>query len=401
MANYKRLDGETDEELIYRVCNEKDLIGTWDDVAKILNDLTGNEYTESRYRKQYQAFQKLMDANKGKILGDNKYVEEIRNEQNNLAKERAKLQTERLELNRWVRENARDELLIERIADAITNLQPLDAPTRLRVVPSDNAKSYLLAFGDCHFGIEFEVMGLHGDIINAYSPEIFKNRMEMLFSKVVNIIEREGIDRLEIFELGDSIQGILRLNSQLSQLKYGIVESSILYAEYMATWINALSSYTDIRFQMVRDSNHSQLRICNAPKNAFPDENMGTVINAFLKERLKNNEHVTIIDNPTGMNYASMCGWCVLGIHGEVKNLATACNDYARVYGHPIDYLIGGHAHHAVSNEIGQNAEVIGVRSIIGTDPYGMSLRKTSDAGASLLVFDELEGLNCEYKIKL
>lgn len=45
--NYIREENESDEELIYRVCSDKDLIGSWQDVANVLNNLLNTEYTES------------------------------------------------------------------------------------------------------------------------------------------------------------------------------------------------------------------------------------------------------------------------------------------------------------------------------------------------------------------
>ena len=44
------MEAETDEELIYRICSEKETIGSWQDVANILNKLLNQEYTESKYR---------------------------------------------------------------------------------------------------------------------------------------------------------------------------------------------------------------------------------------------------------------------------------------------------------------------------------------------------------------
>lgn len=37
--SYTRKPNETDDELIYRICSEKDVIGTWNTVADILNEL--------------------------------------------------------------------------------------------------------------------------------------------------------------------------------------------------------------------------------------------------------------------------------------------------------------------------------------------------------------------------
>ena len=316
-----------------------------------------------------------------------------------LRKERYKIQSEKIEFNKNIRELARDELIVEHIKEAIKTLPPIKIPKVVTVGESD--KEYLLCLADAHYGIEFEIKDLFGNIVNAYSPEIFEQRMNALLSDVVATIKREKIRKLSVWELGDGIQGMLRLNSQLMQLRYGVIESSLLYAEYMANWLTALSEHVAIDFQMVVDSNHNQLRLCGAPKNAFPDENMSKVISSFLKERLKNNKNIIVTENETGMNYGVFAGSSVLGIHGEVKNLADAINDIGRAYNMSFDYIIAGHKHHAENTEVGINAEAIHIRSIIGVDPFGMSLNKTSNAGASMFVFESGKGKTCEYTYKL
>ena len=298
-----------------------------------------------------------------------------------------------------MREEARDKLITEKIIGAIKDLPSFKTPKYIN--SKHNDKSYLLCFGDAHYGIEFEVKDLLNKPINSYSPEIFEDRMNQMFTKVVDLINKENITELNIFELGDGIQGILRLNSQLMKLRYGIIDSAIKYADYISCWLNELSNYTKINFHMVVDSNHNQLRICNAPKNAFEEENMSKVMLITIKERLKNNPNINIIENPTGFNYTELCGYKILGIHGEVKNLSKSIDEFSRALGNNLDYLIGAHCHHMRQEEVGINSEVLTVRSIVGVDPYGMSLRKCSDAGASLYVFEDGLGKTCEYTIKL
>ena len=75
--DFKRLENETDEELIYRVCSQKDTIGTWDDVKDILNELLGYDYGESTYRKKFQDFHKLMEANQNKFADFAQYQKEV------------------------------------------------------------------------------------------------------------------------------------------------------------------------------------------------------------------------------------------------------------------------------------------------------------------------------------
>ena len=396
---YKRFENESDEALVYRITGDKELIGSWQEVANILNELLGTNYTESAFRKKRQSFDKMLAANQEKIVNVNEQLEEINEKIRELEKERIKLRTEKQEYNKWLREDARDEMIKEEIISSISKLQPLNIPKYIK--PIHGQRSYMLAFGDCHYGIEFQIKDLFGNIINEYSPEIFEKRMWDLFNQVVEIVTKENVDTLYIWELGDSLQGILRLNSQLMKLRYGIIDSSILYANFLSEWLNELSKYVRINFQMVIDSNHNQLRICGAPKNSFSEENMSKSILMLIKERLKNNPNIKITENPTGMNYSQLTTWNCLGIHGEVKNMEHAINEFSRVHQTPIDYLIGAHLHHLNQKETGQNSETISIRSIIGVDPYGISLRKTSDAGASLLVFEQTKGKICEYSLKL
>lgn len=313
----------------------------------------------------------------------------------NLRKERIKLQSEKIELNRNLRELARDEIIIENIRKAILKLPSFDIPEPIKVQHS--IKSYLLCLSDAHFGVSWSIPDFYGVVLNEYSPEIFKTRMLELFSQLVTIIKKEEIKELTIFELGDGINGLLRLNSQLMQTRYGVVESSILYAEYLATWLDSLSHYVKIKLSMVKRSNHNQLRVCNAPKNAFPDEDMSHVINIFLKERLKDNPNIKILDNPTGMCYAQMSTYVCVGIHGESKSMQKTINELSRAYQHPIDYIFAGHKHHSKSEEVGINSEVVNVRSMCGVDPYGLSLNKSSDPGASLFVFEQGKGKIIDY----
>lgn len=314
-------------------------------------------------------------------------------------KELKKVQTEKLEYNRWLREEARDELIMDKICNTISSLQPLNIPEYIQ--PTHSNESYLLAFGDCHYGIEFCIKDLFGNIINEYNPEIFESKMWFLLDRVVEIIKKENIKELNVWELGDGLQGILRLNSQLMKLRYGVIESSIIYANFLATWLNELSRYVRIKFQMVQDSNHNQLRLCGAPKNSFTDENMSRIMLVLIKERLKDNSNITIIENPTGMNFSQLSTFQILGIHGEVKNLENSINEFSRSYGTHIDYLIGAHCHHANKKEVGIDSEVLTVGSIIGVDPYGMSLNKTSSASASLYKFEQCFGKVCEHTLKL
>ena len=392
ISTYKRFEGETDEELIFRICNDKDQIGSWQDVADIINELNGNDYGESTYRKKYQAFQKMLSANQSKFADSDAQLKEIEVQKRELEKAKVKLQTEKLEYARWIREEARDELIIEKICESIASLPSLEIPQYIQ--PVHNTRAYALVFGDEHYGAEFEIKGLFGDVLNAYSPEIFEERMWSLFNQTVEIIQKENIDTLNVFSMGDFGDGCLRV-SQLMKLRYGVVDGTIKYADFICNWLNELTKYTRVKFQMT-NGNHTELRMLGQPKGTFTEDNMGKVVSEFIKTRLKDNDNFTFIDNPTGYIYAQLACHTILGIHGEVKNMENAIKEFSKIYSVPIDYLLAGHLHHSRIEEVGMNSEVINVPSVVGVDPYSLSLNKTSNASGKLLVFEQTKGKVCE-----
>jgi len=397
-VEYRRFENETDDELIYRICSQKDVIGTWDDVGDILNKLTGNDYNESAYRKKYQAFQKILNANQAKFADSSVQLSALKEEQRNLIKERNKLQTEKIEYNRWLRETARDELLEEKIIDAINDLEPLQIPEKTGV--SLHEREYILTIADLHYGKELKITGLFGETLNEYSPEICERRLWDLLAKVIQLIKKEEIDCLRVYNLSDNIEGILRF-SQLMKLRYGVVDSTIKISEVLANWLNELSKYTKVKYAMCMDGNHDEVRSLVGKKGTFVDDNMNKIIYMFLQERLKNNPNIEILKQNTPMIFDQVCGFNILACHGDTKNLVKAIGDYSSIYNINIDYLIGGHMHHSREEDTGINSEVILVPSIIGIDDFSMKLRKTSNAAAKVFCFEEGMGKTAEYIYKL
>lgn len=393
---------ETPKAYRIRLYKNKELYGlNNEEIGKLCNEAFGVEWTESAHRKKTQNYLKgYNDAKEELGTVDQQLqnmIDENKRAKREVEKELKKLQTEKLEYNKWLREEARDELITDKICDAISTLPSLCVPEYIK--PIHNTRAYALIFGDEHYGAEFEIKGLFGDILNAYSPEIFEERMWNLFNQTVELIQKENIDTLNIFSMGDFSDGCLRV-SQLMKLRYGVVDGTIKYADFICNWLNKLTKYTRIKFQMT-NGNHTELRMLGQPKGTFTEDNMGKVVSEFIKTRLKDNINFTYIENPTGYIYAQLACHTILGIHGEIKNMENAIKEFSKIYSVPIDYLIAGHLHHSRIEEVGVNSEVINVPSIIGVDPYSLSLNKTSNASGKLLVFEQTKGKVCEYTLKL
>ena len=407
MVNLKKEDNENTNEYIWRMCDYKDkglLDLNWEQVGELINkELFGSDEelyrTSSAYRKPYQYAKDFYDDvfKKRMYSYDNEAIKKMDDLKRDIQKERIKLNTTRVEYNKWLRENARDELIVEEICKSISNLSPLEKPAYIQNKYS--TKEYCLVFGDEHYGTEFELTDLLGNIINSYSPEIFEKRMWDLFYQVIDIIKKEDINTLNVYSMGDFSDGCLRV-SQLMKLRYGVIDGTIKYANFISNWLNELTKYVRIRFQMT-DGNHTELRMLGQPKGTFVEDNMGKIVKEFIKIRLEDNNNFTFIENPTGYIYDNLAGNVILGIHGETRSLEKTLKDLSAIYNTQIKYLFAGHLHHSKLEEIGINSEVINIPSIIGIDPYALSLNKTSNASAKLFIFEEGKGRTCEYTFKL
>jgi len=398
MDDLKRLPEEDEYAYIWRICDNKDIVGSWQEVADLLNKELQHEYTESYYRKMYQSFIKLLNVVKDKYFDSEECSKYFSKKERNLLKERAKLQTEKLEYNKWLREDAREEMFMERIIEAIKSVDtnPEDIKP-IPIIKSD--KEYCLCIADCHFGKEFKIYGLNNEIMNEYSPEIFYERMGKILSSTLDYIQKENITSLKVFNLGDSLDGFLR-NSQIWKLRYGVVDSAIIFSKYMGAWLKKLSKNVRIEYHPTM-GNHTELRLLDGLKNEHVDDNIEKIVSEIISVCNIDNPNFTLVTNKTGLIFTELAGFKTLGVHGEVKDPVKSIKDFSDIYNTKIDIMITGHKHHGNFINCGFKKQIIGIGSIVGTDDYSIDLRKQADATANILTFEYGKGKVNDYTIVL
>lgn len=399
MVELKRLENESDEEVIYRLCMAKEEIGTWNEVADVLNNILGNEYTESKYRKQFQAFNKIMNANQNRIIDTTGYIDELENTRKELQKERIKLQTLNIERNRLDREEARQELFYEHVATACKIL-----PTP-QFKPFTNGYkkdiSYVLTIADVHYGADFKTVN------NEYSREIAKQRFEYLAGRVEEFIKEKNVRTLYVVSLGDLLQGILRV-SDLKLNDTSLVKCLVEISDIVAAFLNEISTYVNVEYYHVPKANHTQLRCLGTKASALPEEDLEYVIGNYIKTALRNNDRVMVhvTDEPMGFIDIELPALTLCAMHGhQIHNFENAIKDIEALTGRYYSALLLGHYHSGKEiptneGEFGDK-EVLISSSFIGSDPYSESLFKGTKAACKIYGFNGGEGHIESYKIIL
>lgn len=399
MVELKRLENESDEEVIYRLCMAKEEIGTWNEVADVLNNILGNEYTESKYRKQFQAFNKIMSANQNRIIDTTGYIDELENTRKELQKERIKLQTLNIERNRLDREEARQELFYEHVATACKIL-----PTP-QFKPFTNGYrkdiSYVLTIADVHYGADFKTVN------NEYSREIAKQRFEYLAGRVEEFVKEKNIRTLYVVSLGDLLQGILRV-SDLKLNDTSLVKCLVEISDIVAAFLNEISTYVKVEYYHVPKANHTQLRCLGTKASALPEEDLEYAIGNYVKTALRNNDRVMVhvTDEPMGFIDVELPALTLCAMHGhQIHNFENAIKDIEALTGRYYSALLLGHYHSGKEiptneGEFGDK-EVLISSSFIGSDPYSESLFKGTKAACKIYGFNGGEGHVESYKIIL
>lgn len=252
--NYKRFDGESDDELILRICNDKENIGTWNDVAAVLNSLLDCNYTESAYRKKVQYFRKVLDANQSKFTDGAAQLKELKEERILLEKERVKTRDERNEYRRLIREEARKESYKEQILRSISEYhgQPLDYDKRKQfngILKSDN--DLVISVTDIHAGIEID------NWFNKYNTEVMYDRFRQYLDKIFEVYLRHGSENIYVI-ISELISGLIH-NSLRIESNQNLIEQFLSVSDCISQFLSELSYKFNEVHVYVCPGNHSRL----------------------------------------------------------------------------------------------------------------------------------------------
>ena len=392
ISEFQRLENESDEEVIFRICSLKDQIGSWQDVADILNELLNTEHTESKFRKQYNAFRKMLDANQTKILDDDNYIKQIRIEKQEIRKEKEKLFDERRELNRLLRDNARLEDTMSKLENAFTSIGNERyisySPTFTK---SDN--DMIVCLSDLHLGTAF--YGFAG----YYDTDIAKTRLNKYLGKVVDIAKTHKTQNCHVVLLGDMISGNIHKVVSVTN-RENVVEQIKLACEYVSDFIYSLGQYFNNVDVYSVSGNHSRL---DTWKDSLLDERLDDLIIWFIKNTLKNCGNIHVNDENVDNTLATFFvrNKLYFAVHGDNDHLSEGDISKLILWSGMTPYcILLGHNHFPLMTEI-SNIKIVQSGSLCGSgDEFTRRKRLKGNPSQTVLVVDD-EGIVTCYPITL
>lgn len=402
----KKRKDENENQYLWRVGNMIDdgYFKNWESVLSIVNaelcEDTSDYKGESAYRKKYAAARQFYKDVFSKN-SDEKQSVDLQRQITELETERHKLNATKLELVRKKRQDARLELFYENIGKELKKYpEPPHDISQQFVKTQEEAKQYVLTIADIHYGSRFVVEN------NSYSINECNNRFKYLLAKVVDFIIKHELSQFTVVNLGDEIQGLLRM-TDLQLNETSVSKSVVGISRLLADFLNELSKYCKINYYSVPRSNHTQLRPLGSKASELVAEDVVYIINNYVADMLSNN-HMVSIYTSDDRDYIEIpvFDYKVIALHGNsIRNIETLLRDMSSYKREFVDYALIGHLH--TKKTIPGNCdstydtEVVVCPSFVGCDPYSESLMKTSKASCMILGFDKTYGLNETHKIIL
>ena len=255
---FKRLNGETENQMLWRLGNEKNsgILGdiTWVDVAKVMNETFREDetqyYDSSAYRKRYKNFSDAYEEIFSKSQFSELQLSEIEKQKRELEKAKIKLRDERTDYQKSLREDARRESFIELVERAMAkNIDIFDYKPSPII---DSNEDIVVCLSDLHAGIEVD------NWWNVYNTNILKKR---LYKYLDEICEIQRIHQCKICHIvlgGDAISGLIHENLRL-QNNENVIEQLKIAITYIGEFIYTLQDWFENINVYSIAGNHSRL----------------------------------------------------------------------------------------------------------------------------------------------
>lgn len=393
----KRMESESQDQYFYRICSMKDALGfTWPQMAEIFNAEFGCNKGDTAYRKRWAAFKSVLDANTDKIIGEDKYLTELKEQTDEIYKAKRQLYDQRREYNKMLVSEARANHLAEKLIEA-ANLAPLKHYSEMLTFSnSASNEEAVLMLSDWHYG------QVSNNIWNQYNVDICLQRVSKLFDKVSSALKEHTISTLHVVLLGDFVNGAIHTSCRVAA-EENTCEQLMHVSEILANFINELSAYVHEVNIYSTYGNHA--RTIQNKNDSIHADNMERVIPWWLRERLQDNNKVNVVDSEYyEFIYFNVCGYNIVCTHGDLdkfNDIGIIVNSlFTKKYGKAIDYTFSADKHHLESFEqFGIESMLVG--SLCGTDEFANNKRLYSNPMQTLCIFTPEDGKLCTYNIKL
>lgn len=363
---YTRIPGESDSEMIFRVCKDHDIIGSWRDIAAILNEELGLSHTESKYRHQYQRMCAAQELTGDPVGVDKQMLNAIRIERRMLAEERNALR-------RQITEEARFESFYDAAKRAMAETVEPEPYAIQSVEMIGNPDAVCVVhLTDTHIGTVVD------NRWNRYDIDIARERLHKYAVEIAQEQLRWNAGRCCIVLGGDMINGLIHFENRIESQET-VVGQLKAACQLITEFVKDVAlSFRDVDIYAV-SGNHS--RVVANKKEAIRGEDFDSLIPFYMAARLKFFDGVTVHqenEDPSFVQF-DVFDHLFCAVHGDKDTPSTAVKALERLCDRRPDVVLIGHRHENIVVP-SDGATVVQSGSLIGASNYTVDHRLSGEA---------------------
>lgn len=396
MNEFKKLENQNYYQYIWAMDElvQSGKYKNWKEITPFINnELFGDDESqyrdESAYRKAVKYARDFYEAG---VFGDNedKYLEKLRFERQELQKEKQKVSDERIELKRLIRQEARKESYVDMVKRIICEeVEPVNMSVDCTMFNGET--DLLIHFTDIHTGIEIN------NWKNIFNEEVLKQRVEKYTCDILDVRELHQSQNAYIV-IGEVVSGLIHNNLRL-QNNMDLMEQFKYISELISAMLIKLANNFNHIYLYTTQGNHS--RIVAKKEDALDGENIDVLLPFYLRARLQNIKNISICDNTVEPEIAmfNIRGSNVFAAHGHKDKPVNVVQNFTMMFGVKPDIVLLGHRHTNGLTTV-FDTKVIESGCVSGTDAYAVSIRKANKPEQTISVIGD-NGLICLYDIQL
>ena len=366
-----------------RLCKNKDTYNlSWNMIANLLNNVSGNNFGESTYRKWWKAYREGFDDK-------DRQNKEMNLDKIEVEKEKIKMYDQRRGYKKLLRENARFENLLDIVSDSLKNVEPIKyQPVFINTGITDN--DIFVGLNDIHYGANIN------NHWNKYNPEIAKKRLEKYLHKIMEIGILHKSENCYVCCNGDLISGNIHKTIEVSNCE-NLVEQIKGVSELLSWFLVKLCERFNFVYFSVIPGNHSRV---GKKDDSLKDERLDILIPWYIESRLSNIKNFKIIKNniDNTMNMVNIRGKNYVNVHGDYDSFSNVQKTIDMI-GEDVYCVHFGHKHHNAF-DYNQKYKVIMSGSLMGMDDFCIE-KRIYGKPQQLIGICTKDGMTCTYDIML
>ena len=317
------------------------------------------------------------------MVSDNK-LQSIKDEIGEMNSTKLAMQEQGRKTRKLVKSVNADVLLYDEVKEALENkefIKSSDFHSNISFA-NDNDDTLFVCLSDIHYGAFVDLPD------NQYNTQIVAKRLEQYADKVVNLIVKDQIRNVHIVNLGDNIEHAYMRTQNLYNAEEDLSEQIVNVSDLIIKFIDRIASYVPETVTYVGIAgNHDRIQ---GDKNSnLNADHAVRIINKIIQVWSENSDsNIEFVNVDDYFTDAKANGISIAFEHGDRSNIQKKGHlaDVSQLHGKHYSMVVGGHIHHFVMTEVGNNEYQINFGSIKGIDDYSIQIGAKSSPSQGVIV---------------